>query len=338
MNMEMGSNFNILWMKRSSKFRKFLIFACSVLPLAIMPYSNVQAETGKAAKGGFEHFRDCDVCSEMITLGAGSYSMGATKEEFVGAKGYQFMYAIESPQHQVKVRSFSIAKFNVTRLQFSIFARDTGFSEKGCKIFNGVGWILDADASWQNPGFKQSDQDPVVCVSWSDAQKFVTWLNSKIRNTKSKTYRLPTEEEWEYAARAGTITPMYWGSDRTLQCRYENARDLSEEKTGLSGPHVNCDDGYARTAPVGSFEPNPWGLFDMLGNAYQWVSDCSHIGYDDPIPAAPAYGAAYCNSKVARGGSWASVPFGVRAANRLFFKADVRESTLGFRLAADVSN
>lgn len=132
--------------------------------------------------------------------------------------------------------------------------------------------------------------------------------------------------------------PMYWGSDRALQCKYENARDLSEDRIGPDGPHVNCDDGYARTSPVGSFQPNPWGLFDMLGDAYQWVSDCSHIGYRNPIPVPPALGSLDCRMKVVRGASWASVPFAVRSANRLAFKTSVRDSTLGFRLAADSSN
>ncbi|MFL9865194.1 formylglycine-generating enzyme family protein [Paraburkholderia fungorum] len=271
-------------------------------------------------------------------LQSGSYSMGATTEEFLGAKGYQSMYSYESPQHQVSVKSFAISKFSVTKHQFSFFAKETGFSGKGCKIFKGYGWVFDADADWQNPGFKQTDQDPVVCVSWDDAQKFIAWINSKISTAKLKSYRLPTEEEWEYAARAGTTTPMYWGSDRTQQCAYENARDLSEEKAGPDGPHVNCDDGYAHTAPVGSFKSNPWGLFDMLGNAYQWVSDCSHIGYHDSLPAPPAVGAPDCRMKVVRGASWVTVPFGVRSASRLAFKTSVRESTLGFRLVTNLSN
>jgi formylglycine-generating enzyme required for sulfatase activity len=230
----------------------------------------------------FEHFQDCDVCSEMIVLPPGKYMMGATAQEFLGATGYQSSYSYESPQHPVNVKSFAIAKFNVTRRQFSIFAKETGFIGKGCKIFNGHNWIVNSDADWQNPGFRQTDQDPVICISWDDTQKFIAWLNSKV-SSGSKSYRLPTEEEWEYAARAGTTTPTYWGSDRTLQCEYENARDLSKEKAGLDGPHVNCDVGYLRTAPVGSFQPNPWGFFDMLGNAYQWVSDCSHIGYRNSV-------------------------------------------------------
>ncbi|CAM2194958.1 Sulfatase-modifying factor enzyme domain-containing protein [Paraburkholderia kururiensis] len=283
-------------------------------------------------------FKDCDVCSEMISIQSGSYLMGATTDEFVGAAGYQSMYSYESPRHQVNVKSFAIAIFSVTRHQFSVFAKETGFSEKGCRIFNGFKWEFNSDADWQNPGFRQTDQDPVVCISWGGAQKFIEWINSKIPNTKDVHYRLPTEEEWEYAARAGTTTPMYWGRDRTQQCTYENARDLSEEKMGPDGPHVNCDDGYARTSPVGSFKPNPWGLFDMLGNAYQWISDCSHIGYHDYLRAPPAAGAPDCRMRVVRGASWVTVPFGVRSASRLAFKTNERESTIGFRLAADLSN
>ena len=309
-----------------------------LLLLALMPVLTVASTDVKSKNGDSSHAQGCDACSEMIPIKAGTYLMGATTQEFLGAKGYQSMYSYESPQHQVDVKSFAISKFSVTRHQFSIFAKETGFSGKGCDVFNGHDWVVNPNSDWQNPGFQQTEQDPVVCVSWDDAQKFITWLSSKISSAKSKPYRLPTGEEWEYAARAGTTTPMYWGSDRALQCRYENTRDLSEEKMGPDGPHVNCDDGYARTAPVGSFQPNPWGLFDMLGNAYQWVSDCSHIGYRNPVPAPPAIGASDCRMKVVRGAGWASVPFAVRSASRLAYKTDARESTLGFRLATDLSN
>jgi formylglycine-generating enzyme required for sulfatase activity len=319
----------------SPKFR----IPVQLLLLFFINFTSLAAANATGAEVGQpRHFKDCDACSEMVALPGGSYSMGATVEEFSEGKGYRSMYFNESPQHQVIVKPFAIAKFSVTKHQFSIFARETGFIGKGCKIYNGHDWVVDSDADWKNPGFKQTEQDPVVCVSWDDAQKFIAWFNSKKSDSDSKTYRLPTEEEWEYAARAGTTTPVYWGNDRAQQCIYENARDLSKKNAGLDGPHVNCDVGYTRTSPVGSFQPNPWGLFDMLGDVYQWVADCSHIGYRDPIPAPPALGASDCRMKVVRGASWASVPFAVRAADRLAFKTGVRDSTVGFRLAADLSN
>jgi formylglycine-generating enzyme required for sulfatase activity len=146
------------------------------------------------------NFNDCDVCSEMTILPSGEYTMGATHEEFNGK--YEYMYIDETPQHKVFVKRFGMAKFDVTKEQFGRFAKETGFDGKGCLIFNGKTWKFDRNASWQNPGFQQSKNEPVVCVSWNDAQRFVVWLNSKLPLKLARTYRLPTETEWEYAARS----------------------------------------------------------------------------------------------------------------------------------------
>lgn len=272
----------------------------------------------KPVRDAFTHFRDCDVCSEMVFLPAGEYLMGATEEEFKGEDQYRFMYLGETPRHKVNIKSFEIAKFSVTRKQFGMFASETGFDGKGCKIFNGRKWILDSNASWKNPGFKQTDQDPAVCISWDDAQKFIAWIDLKISNNTGEHFRLPTEEEWEYAARAGTATSSYWGGNSFEQCKYENARDSTARLLDPSVPFVECNDGYITTAPVGSFRPNPWGLFDMLGNAYQWISDCSSLGYSDGSIAVAREGVKMygCSSRVLRGASWASIPIAVRSANR----------------------
>lgn len=285
----------------------------------------------------FEHFRDCDACSEMIALPSGNYMMGATEEEFKGKDQYRYMYTDETPRHEVKVSSFSLAKFDVTRKQFSIFANETGFREKGCHIFNGKEWVTDPKADWRNPGFRQTDNDPVVCVSWDDAQKFIAWLNSKLPRAKMRIYRLPTEMEWEYAARAGTSGATYWGNNPQDQCKYENTRDQSARALDITAPIADCTDGYIETAPVGSFRPNPWGFFDMLGNVQQWVEDCPNIGYRNP-PATQGINSESCRARALRGASWASIPVGVRSAARGGTAPSVRESIFGFRLAADISN
>jgi formylglycine-generating enzyme len=283
----------------------------------------------------FRHFRDCDVCSEMVVLPSGNYMMGATEEEFRGVgKKYQVMYANETPRHDEKVESFAISKFDVTRGQFAIFVRETGFHGKGCYIFNGKEWVEDKNADWLNPGFRQADNDPVVCVSWDDAQKYIVWLNSKFSEKERINYRLPTEVEWEYAARAGTVTATYWGNDSKSQCLYENARDESAKFIDPAADHVSCTDGYIYTAPVGSFRPNPWGLFDMLGNAEQWVEDCVSVGYSGPRELSNRANA--CKGRMLRGASWASIPVGVRAAGRGGNVADTRESVYGFRLARNI--
>jgi formylglycine-generating enzyme required for sulfatase activity len=281
------------------------------------------------------HFRDCDVCSEMIVLPSGNYMMGATEEEFRGQDNkYQFMYGIETPRHAVRVKSFALARFHVTRQQFSIFAKETGFSGKGCRTMrrqNGE-WWFDPDADWQNPGFPQTDNDPVVCVSWNDAQQYIAWLNGKLAGASAHQYRLPTEEEWEYAARAGTATPMYWGNGRQEQCKYENARDKSASVLDPDAPIAPCDDKNIWTSPSGFFQPNPWGLYDMLGNASQWVGDCWAMGYAEHLDLfLPPNG--ICRDRVQRGASWASIPIAVRAANRNGRPPGFRDSTSGFRLA-----
>ena len=161
--------------------------SCCHLPLVLfaMFMCLIPADPSMAADSAnifkpFQHFRDCDMCSEMVVLPAGEFMMGATDEDFKGNEQYRYMLEMETPRHLVHVNSFAIAKFDVTRAQFAQFARETGFEDKGCEIFGDVlgtmRWYKSTLADWQNPGFKQTGQDPVVCVSWNDAQKYITWL------------------------------------------------------------------------------------------------------------------------------------------------------------------
>ncbi|WP_081935924.1 formylglycine-generating enzyme family protein [Burkholderia sp. 9120] len=297
--------------------------------------SNAMASDKGVAKNNFENFRDCDVCSEMIVLPSGKYMMGATEEEFRGHDRYAFMYAVESPRHEAYVKSFAIARFDVTRKQFAAFAEATGFTGKGCYIFDGKEWLFDTHADWKNPGFRQTDLDPVVCVSWSDAQKFISWVNARLQTSKAAIYRLPSETEWEYATRAGTTTPTYWGVNPVDVCVYENTRDQSARALDATAPIADCTDGYVETAPVGSFRPNPWGLFDTLGNVSKWMADCYQISYWNfssvPLPKSEA-----CALRSIRGASWATIPITTRAAGRNGLPPDKRDSSVGFRLAADL--
>ncbi|MGF7131058.1 formylglycine-generating enzyme required for sulfatase activity [Paraburkholderia sp. EB58] len=152
-------------------------------------------------------------------------------------------------------------------------------------------------------------------------------------------YRLPTEEEWEYAARAGTRAPVYWSGGASVQCRYANARDISSNQ--IFGDHgsfkANCTDGYAATSPAGAFPSNPWGLFDMLGDAYQWTSSCFH-SYKDPGSGIAALRSISCEIRMVRGASWSTIPFDVRVASRGGIGQANRSSTTGFRVAADMLN
>jgi formylglycine-generating enzyme required for sulfatase activity len=317
------------------------IIQAGALILAFIAISNqaISAENSNNFKA-FDTFSDCDACSEMVVLPAGEYMMGATKNEFEAHPEYGYAYMDETPRHKEVVNSFAIGKYDVTKRQFSEFSDESGFVGAGCDVLENGRWRFDSHASWRDPGFLQTENDPVVCIAWEDATAYIKWLNDKLHASgSSRSYRLPTETEWEYAARAGVNDATYWGGNRLSQCKFENARNASSVRVfGVDTPRVECDTGFSRTAPVGSFNSNPWGLFDMLGNVHQWVADCSRVGYRTPIPTAPALGALDCSLRALRGASWATVPFSVRAAARAASKPTTRSSAYGFRLATDMQS
>jgi formylglycine-generating enzyme required for sulfatase activity len=239
----------------------------------------------------------------MVVVPAGSFTIGSPASE-------KERYSDEGPQHAVTIdRPFAVGKFLVTRDQFAVFAaREIGIAPH-------------SRCDWRNPGFTQEGSHPVVCVSWADAKAYADWLTKKT----GKSYRLLSEAEWEYAARAGTTTPFWWGSS------------ITPDQANYDGNYVYADGGskgvYRKgTVPVDSFKPNPWGLYNVHGNAWQWTADCYHDSYS----GAPADGSAWItacgsNGRVVRGGSWSSNPRGLRAANRYRFSDE--DYLLGFRLA-----
>ena len=169
-------------------------------------------------------------------------------------------------------------------------------------------------------------------MSWKDAQEYVDWLSKET----GRKYRLLSESEWEYLARGGTSTSRYWGGSEGGQCEHANGADrtLYSSKSYPQDVAASCDDGHLRTAPVGSFRPNGYGLHDVSGNVWEWVEDCSHGSY----LGAPADGSAWtsgsnCGSRVTRGGSWASYPSRLRSANRDRFNAGNQYDIVGFRVA-----
>jgi sulfatase modifying factor 1 len=221
--------------------------------------------------------------------------------------------------HQVCLKPFDLAKFEVTQRQWR-------------RVMIGVaGFPNNPDPSY----FKGDDRRPVEEVNWNEAQRFI-WLMSFFGHGR---YRLPSESEWEYAARAGTTTSRYWGDNIDDGCTYENIADQSLKKAApdIVPVFANCDDGYAPTAPIGTYKPNPFGLDDMLGNVAQWVEDCYVDNYREaPTDGSPNTSGA-CTSRVVRGGSRSGFPRSVRAANRNYIVApDYRYSVLGFRVARTV--
>ncbi|MBL8484508.1 MAG: formylglycine-generating enzyme family protein [Rhodocyclaceae bacterium] len=270
--------------------------------------------------------KDCAECPELVLIPAGKFDMGPGDDD----KGDMFPYA--RPVHRVHVSPFQLARTEVTRGEFAAFVRDTGYQAKGCRTWNGLRWEQQDARSWESPGFAQDDRHPVVCIAWKDAIAYIQWLSRKAGTE----YRLPSEAEWEYAARAGTATARHWGAASDQACKFANVGDKTardEILRSASRASHTCSDGYVYTAPVGSFAPNAFGLYDMIGNAWEWTADCWHPNYD----GAPVHGEVWdstpCNSRVLRGGSWISQPGTARSAVRLWDFDGVRGDGRGFRIA-----
>jgi formylglycine-generating enzyme required for sulfatase activity len=269
----------------------------------------------------------------MVAIRPGRFTMGSPKSE-------QGRTPDESPLHQVTIpKPFAISRCEITVGQFKQFIQETGYKTsaetdgKGCYVWNAEKneGQQQVDKQWNNPGFTQTDEHPVICVSWSDAQRYVDWLSQRT----GAVYRLPTEAEWEYAARADTETASYYGKES--QCDYANG--LGQEAKGIVDKNwrlADCRDGYIYTAPVAHFKPNLFGLYDMLGNVWEWTLDCWHEDYK----LAPYDGTAWpktqggdCDRQVIRGGSWGYDPQDLRSAIRLKLSSVEADYILGFRIA-----
>ncbi|MDT8288054.1 MAG: formylglycine-generating enzyme family protein, partial [Elusimicrobiales bacterium] len=224
----------------------------------------------------------------------------------------------EGPVHEVCVDGFAIGKYEVTVGEFRRFVESSGYQTEaeqgdGCYVAENGKWKKKKGKSWRDPNFSQGDKEPAVCLSWNDSQAYIEWLNRQ----SGKRYRLPTEAEWEYAARGGTSTARYWGGNPDQACGYANVHDQTSKRVnGFGWENHNCDDGYAATSPVGSFKPNGFGLYDMLGNVWEWNQDWFGSGYYGSSPRNNPTGPSSGSGRVLRGGSWGSNPRYARAAYR----------------------
>jgi len=247
-------------------------------------------------------------------------------------------YEWEHPHHTIRLtRPFYLGTHEVTVADFRRFVTATGHkttAEKG-----GTAWGLKPGGdyqeidglNWQKPGFDQEDTHPVTCVSWDDAVAFCHWLSRE----EGRTYRLPTEAEWEYACRAGTDTLFFWGDDPDDGQGYLNGADETGTPDGRAWRYkFNFKDGYAATSPVGRFKPNAFGLCDMLGNVWEWCSDWWGSGYSGESPVDDPPGAAAGSSRVDRGGGWDNGARSCRSAGRGDAAPGRRDSLLGFRVAS----
>jgi formylglycine-generating enzyme required for sulfatase activity len=251
----------------------------------------------------------------LVTLPPGSFLQGSPESE-------QERFPDEPLQRPVSIRHpVAIGKYPVTRGEYARFIQDSGYKPRTiCRGYAGETELLPRwHFSWRRPGFEQTNRDPAVCISWYDAKAYVDWLSRRT----GKPYRLPTEAEWEYAARAGTRTARWWGDDPAKGCDAANEADLSAKDRFTDWEVANCRDGALFTAPVGSYRPNGFGLYDMLGNVWQWVEDCA------------ADGGGTCPQRVMRGGSWHSNPRYVRSAVRRIDGAEIGYAAYGIRVARD---
>jgi formylglycine-generating enzyme required for sulfatase activity len=246
-------------------------------------------------------FRDCPDCALMATIPAGRFQMGSPPDE----PGRQ---ADEGPRRWVAIpRPFAMAVYDVTRADYARFAEATGYAPANPRC------------DWRRPTSRgapldQGPDEPVVCVSWTDAQAYVRWLSARAGHA----YRLPTEAEWEYAARAGSTTARPWGPEA----------DPERANTALASgaPPTAAKTRWRYTSPVGAYPANRFGLFDMLGNVWQWTADCETADAAAPQPQP-------CERHVIRGGGWFHPPEMARSAARAADETEFRVSDIGFRVA-----
>ena len=274
-------------------------------------------------------FRDCDHCPELVVIPPGTYRMGSPASE-------EGRDEDEGPRHRVVVaNAIAVGTAEVTRAEYARFFRETGHSgDDSCRTFEGEQWKQRSGRDWRDPGYDQTDRHPAVCVNWDDAQRYVAWLS---RET-GEAYRLPSESEWEYAARGGTDTSRHWGDGSRFQCRYANGADeaLKNRYRDRREAIGSCGDRHVHTAPAKRYAKNGFGLFDVLGNVWEWTADCGNDRYDEAPGDGSDWARGKCSLRVLRGGSWYSEPSSLRSANRLLNRAGLRNGNVGFRVVREL--
>lgn len=292
----------------------------------LLPGSNgVAADAASASRP--KVFKDCADCPEMVALPAGQFMMGSAAGEHgrQRSEGLPRAVTIKAP--------FALGRYEVTVGQFNAFIAATGTAVSDqCRLIekidgDAVGFS-EPKASFRQLSYEVKDTQPVGCASLSDAQAYVAWL----RRRTGKPYRLPTEAEWEYAARAGTDTAFSFGDDERQLCEHARFADLDTP----FGWRRNCHSGIKTYGPLptGSLKPNPWGLFDMHGNIWEWVEDCWTANpAERPADGTALTKSGICEVGVLRGGSWASGTIRVRSAFRLPQGVARHDENMGFRVA-----
>ena len=320
-----------------------LVFVFAFFVLVVLP-SIVTKPKPIPSPAGLEVFRDTLKSGgkgpEMVVLPTGRFRMGD-----LNGNGEDN----EKPVRTVTIgRPIAIGKYEVTVGEFRRFVTATAYrteaerntgGKQGCRTLEIKGrntWDWTPGRSWSNLEYSVEDNQPVTCVSWNDARRYIDWLNEETGGR----YRLPSEAEWEYAVRAGSSDLYHFGDDASQLCRYGNVADTTKLPYGGNWKNrADCSDGAVYPTAVGRYRANPFGLFDMHGNVREWVQDCWHDNYE----GAPIDGSAWtsvCDGgsrAVVRGGSWDSYPSWLRSAFRYRYKPSYRSFILGFRLVQDIN-
>jgi formylglycine-generating enzyme required for sulfatase activity/serine/threonine protein kinase len=280
-------------------------------------------------------FRDCAECPEVVLLPAGEFLMGSPSDEpgrnddeddTPGQGGSPVAITIAQP--------FAVSRTEITRGEFAAFAADTKRSSDGGCFARSGALKLDSALSWRDPGFPQDDRHPVVCINYDDARAYAEWLSKRA----GARYRLPSEAEWEYAARGGASVGArtFFGDGAEDLCSYANGADATAREHNPDWVVAPCRDGFAWTAPVGSFRPNGFGLRDMLGNVWEWTSDCASDSLSQAARGGPPDCAPDAN-RILRGGSWSDPPDRLRLAARIAGPSAARDQIVGFRLVREIA-
>jgi formylglycine-generating enzyme required for sulfatase activity/predicted Ser/Thr protein kinase len=289
---------------------------------AVSSNSSHVAPVATLASG--EVFRDCPTCPLMKVLPPGTFMQGSPATD-------PDAQAFEQPQHSVRIGyAFGVGVYEVTVGEFRDFVDATKRKIAGCTVYDGA-WHERPDLSWNDVGYPQSSTQPVACVSWRDSRDYTTWLSHKT----GQHYRLASASEWEYAARAGSEARHPWASDAEA-CKSANIADLTAAERYPGWKVHQCTDGYVYSAPVGSFAPNAFGVYDMLGNVFEWVEDCWHADYGGAPGDGSAWVSGDCSQHDMRGGSWFTAAPNVSVAARNRFEEGYRSNSVGFRIVREI--
>ena len=271
---------------------------------------------------------------KLTLVPAGSFRMGSPDSDIDASRD-------EKPQHPVRIsKPFYLGVHEVTRGQSAGSSRQTGYPTEAERYGrSGFGWdgggnfVEAAQYSSLDPGFEQTDEHPVVLVTWNDAIEFCRWLS----RTEGRNYRLATEAEWEYACRAGTTTRYFNGDDPETLAAVANVADgTASESFPPWRETISARDGFVHTAPVGRFRPNVFGLYDMHGNVWEWCNDGYEETYYRRPPGVDPSGPQQVSARVFRGGGWVDRSVYFRSAARARNDPSHQIAHLGFRVAADL--